>query len=605
MRLIEIRLFEGPNLYGLEPTVKIEVVVGRRRSWYGQRLPGRHSIVRLGAPVPRREAPPPVLELGTWVRRLHALTGAAAWLASEGRASSPSRARIPVALHRSSEPGHWIVAFPWRERERAAAIAEGALRLEEVGVDARAKPATHRRPTGSRTLARAMQRVRDAATTPPPWIRDDDRHVPVVSITGTNGKSTTTRMITHIARTAGRHVGTTTSDGILFDEALIEEGDLTGPAGARAVLANPQVEIAILETARGGIVLKGVGYESNDVSVVTNISPDHLDLQGIHTLPELAEVKGIVARMTRPTGVAVLNADDPLVAALARRVRAHVAYFSLSAGNARVRRHVAAGGRATVLDGGWIVSVHGPARTAIVPIDEVPATLAGLARHNVANALAAAAAARAIGTSIDDVAAGLRSFQPTADHAPGRLNLYRLGTRVVIVDFAHNEAGVEAMLDVAEGIVGRRGERSGRAFVSMIIGTAGDRPDDSLRRIGRITAERADEVAIKETIRYLRGRTRESMVGELQEGVREGGGRPAAVPVYEDEALAIRGELTAPGRVASGSLPGVLVIMCHADRDGVVEVLRELGAQPLAAADISELRRSFRGGAALTGDAAT
>jgi len=156
--------------------------------------------------------------------------------------------------------------------------------------------------------------------------------------------------------------------------------------------------------------------------------------------------------------------------------------------------------------------------TGIVRVAEVPATILGLARHNVANAIAAGAAARALGATIEQVAEGLRTFQPTADQAPGRLNFYRLGERLVIVDFAHNEAGVNVVLDVAEGLVGRRDERAGRAFLTMIIGTAGDRPDDSLRGIGRIAAERADQVAIKETLRYLRGRTRESMIGEFRDG---------------------------------------------------------------------------------------
>ncbi len=574
-------MLEGPNVYGLEPTVKLEVVVGRRRTWYGQRLPGRHAVVHLGAPVREREAPPPVATIAGWVRYLHAATGAAGWLADEGRATSASRARISVALHRSSDPGHWIVAWPWRERERAEAIAEHAYRLVELGVDPGRVSGGHRsRAGGSRSLARALRAIDEADRTPPPWIRDSVRAVPCVSISGTNGKSTTTRMLSHILRMSGRHVGTTTSDGVLFDEQLVEEGDLTGPAGARSVFENPSVEVAVLETARGGIVLKGIGYESNEASVLTNVSPDHLDLMGIHTLPELAEVKSTVARITKPDGVAVLNAEDPLVAEVARRVRARVCFFSLDPGNARVRRHVARGGLAAVLDENWLVELEGTKRRKIVRVDRVPATILGLARHNVANALAAAAAARALGATLEQVAEGLSTFQPTADQAPGRLNFYRVGERLVIVDFAHNEAGVNVVLDVAEGLVGRRDERAGRAFLTMIIGTAGDRPDDSLRGIGRIAAERADQVAIKETLRYLRGRARNSMIGEFREGIRAGGGRPAEVPVYEDEAGSVRGELTDPSRMAGGGLPGVLVIMCHADRDAVVATILELGGAP-------------------------
>ena len=432
--------------------------------------------------------------------------------------------------------------------------------------------------------------------TPPAWIRDADRRIPTVSISGTNGKSTTTRMITHILRAAGRHVGTTTSDGVLFDEELVDAGDWTGPAGAHEVFDDPRVEVAVLETARGGMVLKGMGYESNDVSVLTNVSSDHLDLHGIHTLPELAEVKATVARITRPEGVVVLNAEDPLVAAVARQVRARVCLFALDARNARVRRHVAGGGSAMVVADGWLVEIDGAARHQLVRVTDVPATIGGLARHNIANALAAAAAARALGATRAQVAKGLRSFQPTADQAPGRLNLYGRGNRVVVVDFAHNEAGVNVVLDVADGLAGSRSEhpahgtarpaggdtgRPGGGFVGIIIGTAGDRPDDTLRGIGRIAAARADEVAIKETLQYLRGRSRESIVGELRAGIAEGGLDPRIVPLYETETAAVRGELTDSARVAASDRPGVLVLMCHAERDEVRDLLTELGFSPL------------------------
>jgi UDP-N-acetylmuramyl tripeptide synthase len=156
-----------------------------------------------------------------------------------------------------------------------------------------------------------MARIERAGTTPASWIRDADRRIPVVSISGTNGKSTVTRLISHMLRLAGRHVGTTTSDGVLVDERLVAPGDWTGPGGAAQVLGRADVDVAVLETARGGILLRGVGYESNEASVITNVSADHLDLQGVHTLPELAEVKATVCRITRPDGWIVLNGDGP------------------------------------------------------------------------------------------------------------------------------------------------------------------------------------------------------------------------------------------------------------------------------------------------------
>jgi cyanophycin synthetase len=408
--------------------------------------------------------------------------------------------------------------------------------------------------------------------------------MPVVSITGTNGKSTVTRLITHILKVAGKRVGTTTSDGVLVDERLVDPGDWTGPAGAWQVLARSDVDVGVLETARGGLVLRGMGYESNDASVVTNVTSDHLDLQGIHTLPELAEVKSTVARATRPDGWAVLNADDPLVAAMARRVRSRIAMFSIAAtGAASVRRAVAGGGRGYVLRDGWLVEIDGspkdgPVEHRIVEVGRVPITLGGLARHNVANALAAAGAARGLGVTLGQLRDGLTDFEPSSERSPGRLNLFRLGSRIVIVDFAHNEAGVSAVLDVAEGIAG--GGAGRMAPVTAIVGTAGDRPDDTLRGIGKIAGQRAQRIAVKETLKYLRGRSRESIVGEIMAGIASAGRSTADVPVYESETAALRAEL-ARNDGDQPNAPRVLVLMCHEEREEVFALLAKLGARPV------------------------
>jgi cyanophycin synthetase len=574
VRVIEIRLLEGPNVYRLEPVVKIEVALGRRRTWYGQRSPGRHALVRLGADVPAKEWPLPVDALVSWVRRLRVDHG-------EGAGG--------VSVHRSSDPGHWIVTFPWTGAERAQTLAEAAVALTERDVS----PTRRARLTGSqeRMVTRWTTRIAEARATPPAWIRDADRRIPVVSITGTNGKSTVTRLITHILKVAGKRVGTTTSDGVLVDERLVEAGDWTGPGGAWQVLERSDVDVGVLETARGGLVLRGMGYESNDASVITNVTSDHLDLQGIHTLPELAEVKSTVARATRAGGWAVLNADDPLVAAISRRVRAHVAMFSAGGGGAAaIRRTVAGGGRGYVARDGWLVEIDGshadrangtgePVEHRIVEIDRVPITLGGLARHNVANALAAAGAARGLGVTLAELRDGLTDFQPSSERSPGRLNLFRLGSRIVIVDFAHNEAGVSAILDVAEGIAGGAAGRA--APVTAIIGTAGDRPDDTLRGIGRIAGQRAQRVAIKETLKYLRGRSRESVVGEILAGVRSAGRTTADVPVYESETAALRAELARNGGESKPDAPRVIILMCHEEREEVFALLAELGARPI------------------------
>jgi cyanophycin synthetase len=359
------------------------------------------------------------------------------------------------------------------------------------------------------------------------------------------------------------------------------------------------VDVAVLETARGGIVLRGIGYESNDVSILTNVSSDHLDLQGIHTLPELAEVKSTICRITREDGWVVLNADDPHTAAIARRIRARVALFTLAGDeSALVRRHRERGGRAYLVRDGVIVEANGETETAIVEVVRVPITIGGLARHNVANVLAAAGGARGLGATLAQVRDGVADFAPSAERSPGRLNLYRLGARTVIVDFAHNEAGVGAVLDVAQGIAAGA---AGRAVpITAIIGTAGDRPDDTLRGIGRIAAERAQRVAIKQTLKYLRGRTPESIVGELLAGIVEGGGSAADVPIYGSETEALEAEANgAAGAGAHGGRPDaarVIVLLCHEDRDGVFASLKRMGARPVdVASELTELVPRLQG----------
>jgi cyanophycin synthetase len=567
VRLIEIRLLEGPNVYRLAPVVKVEVAVGRVRAWRGPRMPGDGTFVHLARRAPAREWPDAVTDVVAWTRRLRTDNGEHAG---------------PIEVHRASDAGRWVVTWPWTGAERARTIAEAAFGLAAGSVSA----GRHVRLTGTqaRLLERWLARIAEAGATPPTWIRDADRRMPVVSITGTNGKSTVTRLITHILLRAGHHVGTTTSDGVLVDERLVDPGDWTGPGGAAAILRRSDVDLAVLETARGGIVLRGMGYESNEASVFTNVSSDHLDLQGVHTLPELAEVKATVCRVTKPEGWTVLNADDPLVAAVARRVRAQVAYFSLAPDRSPpLRRHRASGGRAYVLRRSRLVEWDDGAEREILDVADLPVALGGLASHNVANALAAAGGARALGATLDEVADGLRDFRPSADLSPGRLNLFRLGRQVVIVDFAHNEAGTEAILDVAAAI---SAGAAGRATpVTAIIGTAGDRPADTLQGIGRIAARRAQRVAIKETLVYLRGADRASVVDAIRVGISEGGMDPATVPVYETEARALEAELARPvaATAGDGRTDGsrVVVLFCHAERDDVFALLERLGARPI------------------------
>ena len=583
VRLIEIRQLDGPNLYRLEPAMKLEVAIGRRRTWYGRREPERHALVHLAATVPRSAQPARIAVLGDWVRLL--------------RREAPDGATGPVTIHRSSDPGHWIVVWPWAAyADRQTAIAEGALALAQRDVPPAA--VSNLMPRRARYVNRIRARVAAAEGAGPSWIRDADRRLPVVSITGTNGKTTTTRLIAHILRTAGKRVGATTSDGIVVGERIVEPGDWTGPGGAGTILGRDDIDIAVLETARGGILLRGVGYESNEASVITNVSSDHMDLQGIHTLPELAEVKGVIARMTKPKGWVVLNADDSYVAGIARTVRGKVAYFSPAGGlSARVRRHLRAGGRAYLVRDGRLGEAEGERWRPIAKLSDIPIVLGGIARHNVANALAASGGARGMGASIAEVRRGLQTFRPTTDASPGRLNVFVDDRRIVVVDFAHNEAGVRVLMDVAEAIATTEGAgngpgKAGRARLTAIVGLAGDRPDDTLRGVGRIVAGTVDRFVLKEMLHYLRGRTRESVIGEITSGAREGGWK-GELPLHLTEVEALTAELDRTDGAGRATPRDVIVLLCHEMRN---EVFALIAARPLRPVnDVAALARLVAG----------
>ena len=406
--------------------------------------------------------------------------------------------RLGLRVRPTSDPDRVVVAYPWRDRNRAQALGEavagvvdglgGTTPVEELVAEAAAKVSTTERGPGPHTIR---------------------PRVPVVAVTGTNGKTTTSRMIAHIAREAGHLVGWSNTDGIYVDGELVEAGDYSGPSGAGRVLAHRNVDFAVTETARGGILLKGIGLVSNDVSVVTNVTADHLGLQGIDTLDQLAEVKGVVPRITKKSGWAVLNADDPRVFAMRLTTPARPWAFSRDPDSPALREVLSHGGRATTVLDGWVTVLEGSSAEPLVPLVDVPMTLSGLSRFNVENALAAASAALAAGISRESVVRGLTSFRPDAEHNPGRMNFFTLprpdGDVTVVMDLAHNEAGLEAMVEIMRGVrpPGRR--------ILLGLGAVGDRQDDLLELLGEIAARDADVVAIGHKEKYLRGRTVEEM----------------------------------------------------------------------------------------------
>jgi cyanophycin synthetase len=407
--------------------------------------------------------------------------------------------------------------------------------------------------------------------------------VPIVAVTGTNGKTTTARMIGHVFKGMGRKVGMTSTDGVVIDERLIIRSDASGPKSARMVLQNPRVDFAVLEVARGGILREGLGYDRNDVAVVLNVASDHLGTRGINTLEDLADVKSVVVEAVPRGGYAVLNADDRHVSGMARRCHGSIVWFSMaeegSPARATIDRHCRDGGLALVLERGdlgeSIVLRQGKRSMQVAFTHLLPATFGGKARFNVANAMAAAGACFAAGAHLHDIRAGLRTFSTSYHLAPGRLNHIDVTGINVFVDYAHNPAGLDALGDFVsaytDGLEASGSDVHKRRRLG-VVGTAGDRRDEDILELGRTAARHFDLCVVKED-RNLRGRAPGEVAALVEAGVREGiaaGGRTKEVRVLPDELEAVR---WAVGQAA----PGDVLAICADRTDAVYAELEALG----------------------------
>ncbi len=424
--------------------------------------------------------------------------------------------------------------------------------------------------------------------------------IPIIGVTGTNGKTTTVRMIAHILKFMGRRVGMTSTDGIVVDGRMIRRGDMSGPKSARMILQNPTVDTAVFEVARGGILREGLGFDRADVAVVTNVTADHLGLGGIETLRQLSDVKGVLVEAVPRSGTAVLNADDPYVARMGAECRGAIVYFSMAtekgdAGFDRVDGHAGRGGAAFVLrktpEGDQIVLRHGPRVMPLLYTHLIPATFGGRARMNIANALAAAAAAWAAGAHIHDIRQGLRTFTTSFFQAPGRLNLVEVGGIRVVIDYCHNVDGMRNLADFTRRMMSDgngKAARTGRAI--GVIGMPGDRRDEDMREYGALAAAAFDELIVRED-RNLRGRKPGETAEHVAEGARSGrdgnggGGRPVKVDKILDEQTAVK---TALRRANSGDL----LVMCVDDAVSVYKQAMAIAGKPAgttAFADPGEL----------------
>ena len=363
--------------------------------------------------------------------------------------------------------------------------------------------------------------------------------VPVAYVTGTNGKTTTTRMTAQILRSAGWRPGTTSSDGVVVDGKELEQGDWTGTGAARMVLRHPEVDIAILETARGGLLRRGLVTDRCDAALITNIANDHMGEYGIVTMEDMAEAKGIVCRAVRPDGRRILNADDPLLRSLGLRTGPPVCWFSLHPPVGWLQEHIDSGGDAWVQEDGWLVFYSSDERTPILPVIEIPACHGGAAQHNVANALGAAALSHVLGASFAQIKAGLSAFGLAVEDNPGRCHIEQhCGVRLLL-DFGHNPHGVRAILTMAGQMRG-----DGQARLSVSVGQAGDRSDDDLRELAKAVWEaRPDRVSLREVPGYERGRAVGEVVSLMKAALLELGQSESSIVHHGDEVSAMEDTL--------------------------------------------------------------
>lgn len=408
--------------------------------------------------------------------------------------------------------------------------------------------------------------------------------IPIVAVTGTNGKTTTSRMIAHIFKGIGRKVGMTSTDGVVVDERLLIRSDASGPRSAKMVLQNPRVDFAVFEVARGGILREGLGYERNDVGVVLNVQPDHLGLRGIDTVEQLAEVKAVVVEAVPRNGFAVLNADDPLVRAMRRKCSGRVVWFTMAEPGSEIRDsvedHCRRGGRAVVLEhselGDMIVVLEGKRSMQLAWTHLLPATFGGRATMNVQNSMAAAAAAFAAGASLHDIRQGLRTFSTSYYLSPGRLNEVTVEGRTVIVDYCHNAPGMRMLGDFVDKTADQLAASSdvGRVTRIGVVATAGDRRDDDMRELGHLAAQHFDVVVVREDAQ-LRGRTRGEVAGLVAEGARTAMAEGARCRQLET----VLDEIDATRHAIARSNVGDLIVICVDRHAAVMAELETYGKQ--------------------------
>lgn len=387
--------------------------------------------------------------------------------------------------------------------------------------------------------------------------------IPIIAVTGTNGKTTTTRLTAHIAKSAGKKVGYTTSDGVYIQNQLMMKGDCTGPVSSTFVLKDPTVDFAVLECARGGILKSGLAFQNCDVGIVTNVAADHIGLGGIYTVEQMAKVKAVVPETVFPHGYAILNAEDDLVYAMKDNLKCNIALFSMDEHNPRIKEHCAAGGLATVYENGYVTIMKGTWKIRVMAAKDIPLTYEGKAVHNIANCLPAVLATYLYrDISIDDIKLGLQTFMPGEALTPGRLNFFHFKNISFLADFAHNPHGLKLLCDFVSKL-------DYKTKVGVISGT-GDRRDEDIMELGEISAQYFDQIIIR-CDKNLRGRTADEIIGLLKQGIDKVNPHvPTLTIANENEALEY---------IYANQIPGALyTIMCDVVA-GALDKIKELKAR--------------------------
>ena len=369
--------------------------------------------------------------------------------------------------------------------------------------------------------------------------------IPIVAITGTNGKTTTTRLIAHMVKMMGHKVGYTTSDGIYIQNHMLDKGDCTGPVSAEFVLKDPTIDFAVLETARGGLLRAGLGFKKCDIAIVTNIAPDHLGMRGINTVEQMARLKGVVPETVTPEGHAILNADDDLVFNMRKNLECNVALFSMDENNPRIKKHAERNGLSAIYENGFVTICKGTWKMRVAKVVNIPLTFGGKARFMIQNVLPAVLTGFIRGFDLRDIKMAIESFIPSPAQTPGRLNLFKFKDFSVLLDYAHNEAGMAALHDFIENL-------DGKPTVGIIAGI-GDRREEDNEGIGKMAAVMFDEIIIRQD-KNLRGKTEKELIDMLSSGIKKHDPNKK-ITIIPSESEAITHAIT-------NAVPGSLIVIC-------------------------------------------